>query len=103
MKIQRFRGDTYPETLVLREDSLPVDLNTISVVQLAIRKPLGTVVVDGVKDSNAATGIVTFTFTEEQVADLGVFYYDVQVVGTDTTKATFVRDRISFEDDINKN
>lgn len=102
MKISRVRGDTYPEVHILRVDTSPINLNTLSIIELAIRKPSGTTVVSGVKNSDAATGEVTFPLTEELVADVGVFYYDISAVDTESSKATFVSDRISFSNDVNK-
>lgn len=102
MKIERVRGDTYPEVHLLMVDSTLINLNTLNTIQLAIRKPSGTTVVDGTKNADATTGEVTFPLTDALVADVGVFYYDISATDTEGSKATFINGRISFSNDVNK-
>lgn len=102
MKITRFRGDTYPEVLILNEDASPINLDSINAVQLAVRKPSGVILVAGTKDIDPTSGRVSFPFVGDLISDVGIFFYDVQAVGIDARKITFIKDRISFKDDVNK-
>ena len=102
MKITRFRGDTYPEEITLNVNALPINLDSLSEIQLTIRKTSGVVTLEGVKSPDPLTGEVIFNFPPEVGEDVGVFFYDIQAIGIDDIKATFVKDKITFQNDINK-
>lgn len=102
-QIIRTRGDTDPTIAVLGVNGSPVDLSTISTVQLAyLRTPTETIIIDGVKNPDDSTGMVAFNFNEDAASIAGNFNFDIQVVYTDGIKQTFIQGEITFKDDVNK-
>ncbi len=102
MRIKRFRGDTYPESFILNTNNTPVNLDLVSTIEFSVRKPNGVQTLSGVKNVDAASGRVVFEFTTEIAAEVGVFPYDIEGVYVDGIIVTFVKDTISFADDVNK-
>ncbi len=102
MRIKRFRGDTYPESFILNTNNSPTNLDLVTEAEFSVRKPSGVQTLLGVKDSDSSTGRVVFEFTDEIAEDIGVYPYDIQGVLVGGIIVTFVKDIISFSDDVNK-
>lgn len=102
MRLKRFRGDTYPESFILNTNNTPTNLDLITRAEFSIRKPSGVQILTGVKDGDSSTGRVVFEFTDTVTKDIGVYPYDIQGILVGGIIVTFVKDIISFADDVNK-
>jgi len=100
--ITRFRGDTQRLKVLLQLDGENVNLALVSKAEFAIKKTSEILVIEGVKDVDLSSGIVYFPFAETDLDEVGTYCFDVQVTWTDTTKTTFIKDKIKLLDDINK-
>jgi len=96
--IKRFRGDTYPLVVTLKENGTPVNLTTATVVLTIAMDP--NVTVPAVK-TDAAGGKVQFNFTAGMVSDAGRYEYDIQVTDGGII-TTFVKDAFELIDDVTK-
>ena len=97
-EITRFRGDTYPLIVTIKENGVPVDIST-AVTKMTIAfldTPSETIIGTNVDGS---AGKVRFDFTPETVDVVGKFFYDIQVDG-DGYKTTYVKDIIIFLKDV---
>ena len=103
-RLLRYRGDTDDESMVLitRKGKVKsvVNLDTVATATLTYNN--GTLnKIAGNKDLDVTTGRIIFEFNDAQVAVVGEFDYDVQVVYTNGKKRTFVKSVIEFEQDVN--
>lgn len=97
-RIVRYRGDTYPMNVTIKENGLPLNLFGLEVIMtIKFKTPveLSTTVTD------ISNGKVKINFNEEDVQHNGEFEYDIVVVDVDY-QTTFVKNIIEFTDDINK-
>lgn len=96
--IPRFRGDTYPIVFNLEDKGVIVDLQGAVVkMTIAFKDPGPLTIIGTIMD--ASGGKVRFDFTEEQVDQIGKFFYDIQVIdGGHTT--TYVKDIMEFKRDV---
>ena len=99
---QRFRGDTQPLKITITKDGSPVNLNDISVVELAILKNDTTLIIECVKDEDLLSGQVYANFGPNDLDVPGIYKFDVQVTFPDNTKTTLIVDHFNVEDDVNK-
>ena len=97
-EIERFRGDTYPIVVTIKENSNAVDL-TGCTVKMTIGYSTPVTVTGSITD--AVNGIVQFNFTESDVSKVGRFEYDIQV-DTGSIKTTYVRDNFILKSDLTK-
>jgi hypothetical protein len=100
--ITRYRGDTQRLKVHLQLDASSVDLNTVTKTEFAIQKSSEILVIEGINDAILTSGIVYFPFAETDLDEVGTFPFDVQVTWADTTKTTFLKDKVKLVDDINK-
>lgn len=99
---KRFRGDTIPMTWAFTLNGKPHDLTNVTSMTFAYREKSGGVVkISGVA-TDALAGIAKFDIGSNVFAVAGVFEFDIQLVYSDGTKRTYIKDRITIEDDINK-
>mgnify|MGYP000026362679 CR=1 FL=1 len=94
--IQRFRGDTYPLIVTLKENGSAVDLTTATVrMTIGLDTP-STITATA---TNAAGGEVRFDFTQTEVGTAGRFSYDIEVTdGSIVT--TYVKDIFELIEDV---
>lgn len=107
--ITRYRGDTYADEFIIknRTTRLPINITGYTF----------TLTVDPSKDPNdnsnnlfAITGTilngpegrVEFVPTEMQADNVGIFYYDVQMLDSSGRKRTIVSGKYKFSQDIGK-
>ena len=96
--IKRFRGDTYPLIVTLKENGSPVDLSTATVtmtIGLSTPASITATVTD------AANGVAQFDFTQTEVGTAGRFSYDIQVEDGGYI-TTYVKDIFELIDDVSK-
>lgn len=111
MIIQRFRGDTHPEKILLRNAITLqiVDLTGCTNIQLSVsnrQNPTDGIYLIQLNGSAPApaTGVVEFPYTQPQ-ADLlapGIYYYDIQLLDAQGKKFTVVKSEYRIVQDINK-
>lgn len=94
--ITRFRGDTYPLIVTLKENSLAVDLTT-AVIKMSIKYSTSITITGTVTD--ASNGIVQFDFEPGDVDSVGRFAYDIQVEDGGYI-TTYVKDIFELIEDI---
>jgi hypothetical protein len=100
--ITRYRGDTQRLKVHLQLNSKSVDLTLVTKVEFALAKSSNILVIEGIPDGDTTSGIVYVPFNETDLDEVGTFPFDVQVTWTDTTKTTFMKDKIKLIDDVNK-
>ena len=101
MQLQRFRGDTQGQALILRRNGANVDLDELARVEFTFLRSEVPIILTCVRDPDPTTGRVTIPFTEDSVSTAGFFPYDVQAVYTDGTKLTFIQSVLELMPDIN--
>ena len=95
-KIERFRGDTYPLIVTLKENGNPVDLSS-STVTMSLK--MGTLISIVATVTDAVAGISRFDFSESIVSTEGKFKYDISVDdGSHIT--TYVKDDFVLVGDV---
>lgn len=108
MQIERYRGDTKPDKILLTKDGSPLDL-TGCVVYMTLnskKNPIDTAdeiyqLIGSV--SIPASGVVEFTPTDLQADKVGLFYFDIQVTDGVGNKLTIVKGVYQYIQDITKN
>lgn len=94
MRIERYRGDTYPIRMTLNKKvdgaTSPVDL-TGSTVVMSIGLASGKETIDAAV-IDAVNGKVQFPLTPSQVSTVGISPYDVQLTDAAGYITTFVKD-----------
>ena len=94
--IRRFRGDTYPLSVILKENGTAVDLSTATVrMTIGLAAPItltGTI-------TDAAGGIVQFDFDQTAVGTAGRFNYDIEVTDGGVI-TTYVKDIFELIEDV---
>ena len=74
--IKRFRGDTYPLIVTLKENGVAVDLSTATVTMtIGLQTPVSIIATI----TDAVNGVAQFDFTQTEVGTAGRFSYDIQV------------------------
>ena len=97
-EIVRFRGDTYPIIVTIKENGIPIDLSTaLSKMTIAFTDSdpvtiIGTNITESV-------GMVRFDFTDDVVDNVGKFFYDIQV-DSGGYKTTYAKNIIIFLRDV---
>ncbi len=94
--IKRFRGDTYPLIVTLKENGSPVDLNG-STVKMTIGLSTPVTITGTLND--AAGGVVQFDFDQASVGTAGRFSYDIQV-DDGSYITTYVKDVFELVEDV---
>ena len=94
--ITRFRGDTYPLIVTLKENSVAVDLST-SIVRMTIGLPTPITLTGTITD--AVNGIARFDFDQDAVGVAGKFAYDIEV-RDGTIVTTYVKDIFELVEDV---
>lgn len=110
MQINRSRGDTYADSLQVSKISTGevVDISGCSFkMTLSTEKnPLSTANVvyqlDG-SITDAVNGIVEFIPNSTQADNVGLFYFDIQMIDQNGIKRTLVKDVYNYVQDITKN
>ena len=100
--ITRYRGDTHKLQVTLNSNLAPVDLDTVSKVEVGVNKSGVILVIECTKHTDSLSGIVYVPFSETDLDVVGTFSFDVQVTWLDSTKTTFLVDKFKIIDDINK-
>ena len=101
-EITRFRGDTYPLIVTIKENGIAVDIST-AVTKMTIAfidedKVSAPVTIIGT-NVDGSLGRVSFAFIPEVVNVVGKFFYDIQV-DSGGYKTTYVKDIIIFLRDV---
>ena len=96
--IKRFRGDTYPLIVTLKENGVAVDLSTAT-VRMTIGLATPVTIVANITD--AAGGVAQFDFDQTHVGTAGRFSYDIEVQDGGYT-TTYVKDMFELIDDVTK-
>ena len=96
--IRRFRGDTYPIVFFLVDKGVIVDLQgAVVTMTIAFKAPGPLTIVGTIMDD--VGGKVRFDFSQDEVDQIGKFFYDIQVIdGGHIT--TYVKDIIDFVRDV---
>lgn len=92
-------GDTYPETLVVKDDGEPVNILGWRVEVTVKRHVDDTAVIEEVVDNhdNPAAGETSFIFSPSQTEGLsGEYAYDVKITTDDGEVATVLYGNIIF-------
>ena len=97
-KIERFRGDTYPLIVTLKENGAAVDLTT-AVVKMTISFNISLTLTATITD--AANGKVQFDFSAANVDTSGRFNYDIEVTDGGYI-TTYVKDSFELTEDVTK-
>lgn len=105
-----YRGDTYPVAITLKVHNVPVDFTGYTSVTFCVNSEIDPEDATnelfksvGVFDTDRTTGKITFSFTETQADNVGIFYFDIQGVDTTGKIRTFIKgNTIEFTQDINK-
>ena len=95
-KITRFRGDTYPLIITLKENGVAVDL-TGATVRMTIGLD-SSVLCDAVITDETG-GVAQFNFDESHVGSVGIFSYDIQVISGGYI-TTYVKDEFELIQDV---
>lgn len=102
MAIQRYREDTYPESITLLVDDTPLNLDDVQEVFFTYSRFGEEVKILAVKQAPASEGVIIVPFTDAQVGVAGCFDFDIKAVHTDGSKITFMKDDIEFLKDVSK-
>ena len=94
--IKRFRGDTYPLIVTLKENGAAVDLSTAT-VRMTIGLETPVTIMANITD--AAGGVAQFDFDQTHVGAAGRFSYDIEVVDA-TIITTYVKDIFELVEDV---
>ncbi len=95
--IKRFRGDTYPLIVTLKENSTAVNLAG-STVRMTIGLDTPSTITATITD--AAGGEVQFDFTQTEVGVSGRFSYDIEVIDSGGIVTTYVKDIFELVEDV---
>ena len=110
MQINRIRGDTYADSLIVSNDSAGETANlsgcSLLMTLNTVRNPTDNStqvyqIVGEIVDAEA--GIVEFIPTAEQADNVGLFYYDIQMLDAQGIRRTLVKDVYQYIQDITKN
>ena len=100
----RFRGDTRPFTwklsIALIDGTTEYLENAATVEFTYFKKDVEVKLVGDI--INAAEGLVKFTVVEATFDTVLKADFDIQVVFSDGTKQTYVKDRLEIQKDVNK-
>ena len=94
--IKRFRGDTYPLIVTLKENGAAVDLSTAT-VKMTIGLDVPVTITASITD--ATGGVAQFDFTQDHVGAAGRFSYDIQVEDGGYI-TTYVKDIFELVEDV---
>ncbi len=97
-EINRFRGDTYPIIVTIKENGIPIDLSAaVSKMTIAFTEsPAVTIIGENITGSD---GMVRFNISDEIADNIGRFFYDVQV-DSGGYKTTYTKNIINFIKDV---
>jgi len=98
-KIERFRGDTHPETMTIKDDGAAIDI-TGATIEMTINYDTPKKITATITD--AANGKVSFPFVAGDVPTAGLFKYDVQVTLSSGEISTHAKDDFELLEDITK-
>lgn len=107
-QINRIRGDTYADRFLVEAEGVQADISGCSfkLTLNAQRNPTDTseelYQLTGVV-TTPTSGVVEFAPSASQADQVGLFYYDVQMVDSNGIKRTLVKDVYVYEEDITKN
>lgn len=103
MSINRYRGDTHRQVLVLSKNGELLDLDLTSKIEFSYVKKGVLKTILCLHDINPLTGRVEIPFELVDVETAGNFKYDLQVTWLDNTVTTFDKSLLSIKKDINTN
>ena len=95
--IKRYRGDTYPLIVTIKENKAAVDL-TGATVTMTIG--LSTPVSLDATVTDAAGGVAQFDFDQTHVGTAGRFAYDIQVTDASGYITTYVKAIFELMEDV---
>jgi len=94
--IKRFRGDTYPLIVTLKENGAAVNLSAATVkMTIGLETPVS--ITAGITD--AAGGVAQFDFDQTHVGTAGRFSYDIEVQDGGYI-TTYVKDIFELVEDV---
>ncbi len=94
--ITRYRGDTYPLVVTLKENGVAVDLSGAT-VNMSLALPIAVVITATITD--AANGEAQFEFTQAHIGEVGRFVYDINV-DDGTYITTYVKGILELTSDV---
>ncbi len=97
-EITRFRGDTYPIMVTIKENGIPIDLATAVCKMTIAFSDLEIVTIIGTNVSSSE-GMARFDFTEEIADHVGKFFYDIQVE-SGGYRTTYAKNVVNFLRDV---
>lgn len=89
MNIERYRGNTYNEVLVLKVDGVPVLLSTLTSITFLFSKDGNVTTIPCIKDEDLSSGIVRVPFLANQTDNIGIHRYEVVAVDDTGAEITF--------------
>ena len=95
--IKRYRGDTYPLVVTLKENGSAVNLAG-STVRMTIGLDTPATITATITD--AAGGEAQFDFTQTEVGTQGRFSYDIEVTDSGGIVTTYVKDIFELLEDV---
>lgn len=107
-QINRIRGDTYADRFLVEAEGTVADLSgcsfkmTLNTQRNPVDDTTEVYQLVGIV-SSPATGVVEFAPDASQADQVGLFYYDIQMVDGNNIKRTLVKDVYMYEEDITKN
>jgi hypothetical protein len=104
-----YRGDSYPITLNVSQNSVAMDLTdcsfvmTVDTLQAPPDNTTKLFEVIGILNVPPTDGIVLFTpTTTDTDIDVGKYYYDIRMTDADSNIRTIVKSTLSIQMDITK-
>ena len=94
--ITRFQGDTHPIEFTLTKSKELVDLDLVSVVELAFLKGGSIITKTAVKDPDNLSGVVRVTFSSTDVDTAGRFPYDISIDWLDGSESTVIKSTLTL-------
>jgi len=110
LAITMYRGDSYPLSFTVKDKltKLPINLSgatakmTVSSAATPIDDSTKLFTLNGTVDADPALGKIFFTPTATNTANIGKFFYDVQIEGADNTVRTVAKSTFTIIMDITK-
>ena len=100
VNLSRVRGDTYPIFLTFKDkEGNPVDI-TGSVIQLGVKDSSGNLVTVPGDIVDAPNGKAQIVFTDQSVANVGNFTYDIQMITAEGYKITVASGTLRLSPDV---
>ncbi len=98
MRIQRFKGDTYPLVVTLKVNNTVVDLTGATTEMHIVGQSKNLTIVG--TSATPTNGSVSFAFLDADVDTAGAYEYDIEVTDSGGLITTFVKGEFSLVEDV---